>query len=128
MVYLSYLYQIRFGRDEALDKVANKHLGSTNLDESEAPLAPVVKVAQYIRFSRSLKIVGPLSNALKKTNSGLAPLAEAHLAKGDGKKALSIARALDKKEASARSGYLVARALMAQERDEERREAVDLMQ
>ncbi len=111
-VYICYFYQVRFDEDKMLDHHATRYLGATKLDESESLYAPLAKVAQFLRFSRPIKMTAPWAAALRKTPNGQAALAEVYLRQNAVDKAITIARELDQKEKSSRSGYLLARALL----------------
>lgn len=125
LVYLCYVYQIRFGTDAKMDAAATRHLGSINLAESDSPYAPAAQVAQFLRFSRPLQLDPQKRQALETSTFGLAVLAEAYLSQRDVGTALGVAKKLDAKEKSARAAFLVARALSAQGTDASRKQLIE---
>ena len=103
--------QMRFAPDKNKDNLATKLLGSINLDESQSQFAPLVKAAQLARSGKPTSAASALVGPEGKTANGLSILVLAYLNTGDQDKALDAAQKLATAENSARSVFLVARAL-----------------
>jgi tetratricopeptide (TPR) repeat protein len=112
LAYLYYLLEARFGIDKAMDAKASKLLNVPSLKESISEDAPLAQVSEYLRYSRPLPRDAALVSALRKTPNGTALFATAQLAANRVDEALTTARALDSKENSPRSGYLLSRVLV----------------
>ncbi|MCP4604314.1 MAG: tetratricopeptide repeat protein [Proteobacteria bacterium] len=111
-VYAHYWHEVRFGRDKKHDHIASKLLGSINLSESESPYAPLAKASQLLRTGKTANIAQALKSPANTTANGLSLIVAGYLGSGSFDKAVVAAKRLETKEKSARSGFLLARALV----------------
>ena len=124
-VYLYNLRDIRFGHDDAQVRKATELLGKIDLDNSESQFAPLARASRDIVATQAERAATYLASRQGPTPEAIALLAEAQLAAGDGEKALATAKRLGAREKSARTAYLVARALELQGKRKEATAAYD---